>query len=77
MTAATAPTKRPAPKKKAPAKTPATKKSDGPVAKVWAICDRMPKAERKEVLAACEKAGINPATAATQYYRWTHRNDKK
>ena len=42
----------------------------GPVAKVWEIADRMKGAERKDVLAACAKAGINPATAATQFYRW-------
>ena len=43
---------------------------DGPVAKVWEIADRMKGAERKDVLAACAKVGINPATAATQFYRW-------
>ncbi len=44
----------------------------GPVAQVWAIATKLgAKAERKEVLAACVAAGINPATAATQLYRWS------
>lgn len=42
---------------------------------VWSISDAISAklgepAPRKEVLDACEKAGINPATAATQYGKW-------
>src|SRR3989442_14524225 len=57
------------------AKPAATKngKGLGPVAQVWQIATKLGlKAERKEVLAACVAAGIHPATAATQYYRWKH-----
>jgi hypothetical protein len=46
---------------------PGSLKDMGPVAKVWAIADMMPQAERKEVLAVCKKLRINPKTAATQY----------
>jgi hypothetical protein len=67
-------------KKKTPKKQKAQAKRSGtgPVAQVWAIAEKFgPKAVRKEVLAACAKAGINPATAATQWYRYQHRNDKQ
>lgn len=65
------PKKKKSPSKKTP-KAQAPKKS-GPVAQVWAIATKLgPKAERKAVLAACEKVGVNKATAATQYYRWKH-----
>jgi hypothetical protein len=47
----------------------------GPVAKVWEIATKMRNAPRKDVLAACEKAGINHHTARTQYQHWRHRND--
>jgi len=60
--------------KNAPSKKATTA---GPVAMVWRIATKLgPKAERKDVLAACAKAGINAATAATQFQRWRHRNDK-
>jgi hypothetical protein len=55
---------------KSRSKKAAKKTGTGPVAQVWAICDKLPRATRKDVLAACEKAGINPATAVTQFYRW-------
>lgn len=68
-------TKKQTPAKKSPKAPKATK--PGAVAKVWEIASSMPKAERKEVLAACAKAGINENTAKTQYQRWLHRGDKK
>lgn len=42
---------------------------------VWELADKISaknkeEASRKEVLAACEKKNLNPATAATQYGRW-------
>ena len=49
-----------------------SKRSAGAVSKAWAIFNKNPKAERHEVLATCEKAGINPNTAKTQYQRWLH-----
>jgi hypothetical protein len=68
-------TKKKTPTKKTPkAKAP---KKQGAVAKVWEIASKMPKADRKDVLAACAKAGINENTAKTQYQRWLHRGDKK
>jgi len=48
------------------------KQSKGAVAAVWAIADKMPNAERKDVIAACVKKGINVHTARTQYQRWLH-----
>lgn len=71
------------PAKKAAAK--ATKKAAAPkrgrtpgsVAKAWSIFNKMPKAKRKEVLALCEKAGININTAKTQYQRWLHRDTQE
>lgn len=53
-----------------------TKPKDGTkTGDVWAISDAISAklgepAPRKEVLDACEKKGINPATAATQYGKW-------
>lgn len=81
----TAPTKgkaKPTPKAK---QADAPSKPGGPVAKVWAIADGMKDREvegaiiavvRKDVLAACLKAGININTAKTQFQRWLHRGDK-
>ena len=51
---------------------------ESPVAAVWEIAERMyrdaqasdTKLRRKEVIAACEKAGIAFYTARTQYQRW-------
>ncbi len=45
-------------------------KKNGPVARVWAMCESMPGASRKEVVEACVAAGINVHTAKTQYQRW-------
>ena len=58
-------------KKQQPSKPVAVKKSPkGAVALVWKLASKMPKAERHEVIDACAKAGINPATAKTQYQQW-------
>ena len=49
------------------------KKLQHPVALVWRIASKLgPKAERKAILAACEKAGVNKFTAATQVQLWRH-----
>lgn len=53
------------------ASAPKRSRKDGPVAKARAIFAKMGKgAQRKDVLALCVKAGVNPATAATQYQLW-------
>ena len=49
-------------------------KASGPVARVWQLASSMPRAKRKDVVAACVNAGVNIHTAKTQYQRWTHRN---
>lgn len=49
----------------------------GPVARVWAVCNAMPTAPRKAVLAACKKIGINANTAATQYNLWQYSRRQK
>lgn len=41
-----------------------------PTKLVWEIADSMPDADRKAVVEACVAAGVNKATASTQYYRW-------
>jgi hypothetical protein len=43
---------------------------ESPVKLVWRLADEMAGAERKDVIAACVAAGVNKATASTQYYRW-------
>jgi len=50
-------------------------KGESTTGKVWAIADKlfaehngMP--PRDKIMAACTEAGINPATAATQYSKW-------
>lgn len=47
-------------------------KTTGACATVWNICemDTMKNATRKEVVDACIKVGVNPATARTQYQAW-------
>lgn len=58
-------------------KTKVKKVKNGACAKVHEIASKMGRsADRKDVLAACIKAGINKGTAATQYQKWLHRNDK-
>jgi len=39
-------------------------------ARVWELADEL--GNRAAVIAACEKEGVNPSTAATQYARWKH-----
>lgn len=41
-----------------------------PTKLVWEIADQMPKASRKEVMAACVEAGVAYGTARTQYQAW-------
>ena len=38
--------------------------------KVWTIADKNFRKDRKAIIAACVAAGINPATASTQYGYW-------
>jgi len=49
-------------------------KAGSSTGKVWEIADEMSTADapanRKEVIAACEAAGINTATASTQFSKW-------
>ena len=47
------------------------KRQAGAVTQAWKVFAKHPK-ERAEALAACEKAGINPNTAKTQWQRWLH-----
>lgn len=53
---------------------PASAPVKGATAKVWEIADShyqaAGEARRKEIIGACEAAGIHPATAATQYSKW-------
>jgi hypothetical protein len=65
-------------KKKSPAKKQkngTAPKKEGPVAQVWEIASSMPKAARKDVIAACVEKGVNENTVKTQYQRWLHRSD--
>jgi hypothetical protein len=48
--------------------------SKGATAKVWEIANSLPGADRKAIMAACISAGINPATAGTQYSKWRKAN---
>lgn len=43
---------------------------ESPVKLVHRLCNEMEGAERKDVIAACVEAGVNPSTAKTQYYHW-------
>lgn len=49
---------------------PATAPVKGATARVWAIADGMPTADRASIIAACVAEGINPSTAGTQYSKW-------
>ncbi|MFZ2190439.1 MAG: hypothetical protein WAV48_06700 [Candidatus Magasanikiibacteriota bacterium] len=44
--------------------------TEKPTKKVWTIASAMPGASRKEVIAACEAAGIGAGTSRTQYQAW-------
>lgn len=59
---------KPAPRPSAPVKAPTV----GATAKVWEIAGQLAKGrgDRAKVLEACEKAGIHPATAKTQWSRF-------
>ena len=59
---------KPAAKKAAPQLVQVTNKStiDSPCAMVWQIAEEMAGARRKDIIAACEKAGIAFYTARTQ-----------
>lgn len=50
---------------------------ESPVKLVWRLADEMIGAERKDVIAACVEAGVNKATASTQYYRWQKSKEPK
>ncbi len=43
---------------------------ESPVKVVWRIADEMKGQDRKAVIAACIEAGVNKATASTQFYKW-------
>lgn len=43
---------------------------ENPCALVWNIAEGMPGARRKDVIAACVKAGVAFYTARTQYQQW-------
>ncbi len=43
---------------------------DRPVKKVFEIAEDMAGRPRKDVIAACVAAGVNPSTARTQYQIW-------
>lgn len=49
-------------------------KVDGPVGAMWALCNRMNGARRKDVIAAAIKQGIATFTARTQYQCWFKEN---
>ncbi len=70
-----APASKPAPAAKLPSiaelKThTGTSKVKAPVAAVWELCEAMPDAKRREVVAAAVAKGINFHTARTQYQLW-------
>lgn len=53
-----------------------TPRGSGATARVHAICDKihaespLARKDRAKVMAACTEAGINPATAGTQWAKW-------
>lgn len=57
-------------KNKSTKKAKSNGRANGPVGKARAIFAKMPKARRKDVIAACVKAGINENTAKTYYQKW-------
>lgn len=59
------------------AKTEASKKrADGPVAKIWAIADKLHAAGKgsKEMIEACTAEGINRGTIGVQLGKWRKKN---
>lgn len=67
------PTVPPAPPSPPAAAAPAKPRStiQSPVKVVWAVCEEMKGAARKDVVAECTKRGVNVHTAKTQYQRWS------
>jgi hypothetical protein len=65
--------KKPAPAPKAKAE-PSSRPNSGVTKRVWEIADSLTNGSgtinRSAVLAACVDAGINPATASTQFSKW-------
>lgn len=60
-----------APKTRMTATGPRAKSGiESPVKTVWRLADEMKGQDRKVVIAACIEAGVNKATASTQFYRW-------
>lgn len=57
--------------KNAPRGPRGTSTVDGPCYTTWAIADDMPGAKRKDVIAACQAAGVTFYTARTQYQKWS------
>lgn len=53
-------------------KKSSSKSPRGPVAQVWSICQKMTGDPRKDIVAACLKAGVNVHTAKTQIQRFNH-----
>lgn len=47
---------------------------ESPVKVVWRLADEMKGQDRKAVIAACIEAGVNKATASTQFYKWQKAN---
>ncbi len=45
-------------------------KVDNPVALVWELCDKNPKARRRDILAMAAEKGVATNTAASQYQYW-------
>lgn len=50
------------------------RRADGPVAQARAIFEKMKDATSADIIAACEKAGVNRGTASTQLGRWRKEN---
>jgi hypothetical protein len=57
-------------------KAKASTRPGGSVAKARAIFEELKGKSRNEVMAACDAAGINKGTAATQYGRWKREQAK-
>lgn len=55
---------------------PASRPNSGVTKRVWDIADKLTegnaggRSDRADIISACIEAGINPATAATQYSKW-------
>ena len=66
-----------------PGEAPARPRTAGATGRVWVIADEVlqkrggviDKETRTQIIAACEVAGINAATAATQFAKWKKSKD--